>query len=53
MFDSNVKTTKQKINKKNKSQIKNKPMGEEHTMSEERETSFPPKSHRRLDDAIV
>jgi hypothetical protein len=52
MFDSNVKTTKQKINKKNKSQLKNKPMGEKHTMSEERETSFPPESRRRLDDAI-
>jgi hypothetical protein len=27
-------------------------MGEEHTMSEERKTSFPPESRRRLDDAI-
>jgi hypothetical protein len=27
-------------------------MGEEHTMSKERETSFPPESRRRLDDAI-
>jgi hypothetical protein len=27
-------------------------MGEEHTMFEERETSFPPESRRRLDDAI-
>jgi hypothetical protein len=27
-------------------------MGEEHTMSEERETSFPPESRRRLNDAI-
>jgi hypothetical protein len=38
--------------KKKKSQLINKPMGEEHTMSEERETSFPPESRRRLDDAI-
>lgn len=52
MFDSNVKTTKQKINKKNKSQLKNKPMGEEDTMSEERETYFPPESRRRIDDDI-